>query len=115
MIKKVVKGKHAGEWKVRIQPIDKITGKRVSFPLQYTDSKKEAVKLERQLWTEYENGLNLSDGNAIFADEFQKYVNSRAKTISAVTLKAWQDSANDFKAYFKKAKINQITTCCRIN
>lgn len=110
MIKKVEKGKNAGKWKVRIQPIDKITGKRISFPLQYADSKKEAVKLERQLWAEYENGLNLSDGNAVFADEFQKYVNSRAKTISAVTLKAWQDSANDFKAYFKNSKINQITT-----
>ena len=110
MIKKVEKGKNAGKWKVRIQPVDKITGKRISFPLQYADSKKEAVKLERQLWAEYENGLNLSDGNAIFADEFQKYVKSRAKTISAVTLKAWQDSANDFKTYFKNSKINQITT-----
>lgn len=110
MIKKVNKGKNAGKWKVRIQPVDKITGKRISFPLQYADSKKEAVKLERQLWAEYENGLNLSDGNAVFADEFQKYVNNRAKTISAVTLKAWQDSANDFKAYFKNSKINQITT-----
>lgn len=110
MIKKVEKGKNAGKWKVRIQPVDKITGKRISFPLQYADSKKEAVKLERQLWAEYENGLNLSDGNAIFADEFQKYVNSRAKTISAVTLKAWQDSANDFRSYFKNSKINQITT-----
>ena len=86
MIKKVMKGKQAGKWRVRIQPVDKVTGKRISFPLQYANSKKEAVKLERQLWAEYESGLNLSDGNAVFAEEFQKYVNRRAKTISPVTL-----------------------------
>lgn len=110
MITKVKNGKHVGKWKVRIQPVDKITGKRISFPVKYADSKKEAVKLERKLWAEYEDGFNLSDGNAIFADAFQKYVNRRAKTISPVTLKAWQESANDFKAYFKQAKISNITT-----
>lgn len=110
MIRKVKNGKHVGKWKVRIQPVDKITGKRISFPVKYADSKKEAVKLERKLWAEYEDGLNLSAGNAIFADAFQKYVNRRTKTISPVTLKAWQESANDFKAYFKQAKINKITT-----
>lgn len=110
MITKVKNGKHVGKWKVRIQPVDKVTGKRISFPVKYADSKKEAVKLERKLWAEYEDGFNLSDGNAVFADAFQKYVNRRAKTISPVTLKAWQESANDFKAYFKQAKINKITT-----
>ena len=110
MITKVKNGKHVGKWKVRIQPVDKVTGKRISFPVKYANSKKEAVKLERKLWAEYEDGFNLSDGNAVFADAFQKYVNRRAKTISPVTLKAWQESANDFKAYFKQAKISKITT-----
>ena len=110
MITKFKNGKNVGKWKVRIQPVDKVTGKRISFPVKYADSKKEAVKLERKLWAEYEDGFNLSDGNAVFADAFQKYVNRRAKTISPVTLKAWQESANDFKAYFKQAKINKITT-----
>ena len=49
MIKKIQKGKYAGQWQVRIQPIDKQTGKRISWPVQYADTKKEAVKLERQL------------------------------------------------------------------
>ena len=38
MIKKVGKGKYAGKWKVRIQQVDKVTGKRLSFPVKYADS-----------------------------------------------------------------------------
>ena len=37
MIKKVEKGKYAGKWKVRIQQVDKVTGKRLSFPVKYAD------------------------------------------------------------------------------
>ncbi len=110
MIKKVIKGKHVGQWKVRIQPVDKATGKRISFPVQYANSKKEAVKLERNLWAEYEDGLNFSDGKVSFAKAFQKYVDRRANTISPVTLKSWQESANDFNAYFKNTPINKVTT-----
>lgn len=67
------------------------------------------------MWAEYEDGLNLSDGNAIFVDEFQRYVNQRAKTISPVTLKSWQESASNFKSYFGNAKINKITTSLVLN
>lgn len=110
MIKKVNNGTHAGQWQVRIQPVDKITGKRISIPVVYAESKRDANKLEKQMWNEYKAGLNLGDGNAEFAESFQKYVDQRANSISKVTLKAWQESANSFKEYFKKAKINQITT-----
>ncbi|KWU04813.1 tyrosine-type recombinase/integrase [Lactobacillus crispatus] len=110
MIKKVIKGKHVGQWKVRIQPVDKATGKRISFPVQYANSKKEAIKLERNLWAEYEDGLNFSDGKVSFAKAFQKYVDRRANTISPVTLKSWQESANDFNTYFGNTQINKVTT-----
>ena len=110
MIKKVIKGKHVGQWQVRIQPVDKATGKRISFPVQYANSKKEAIKLERNLWAEYEDGLNFSDGKVSFAKAFQKYVDRRANTISPVTLKSWQESANDFNTYFGNTQINKVTT-----
>ena len=95
---------------VRIQPRDQITGKRINFPIKYAKTKADAAKLESQMWNEYKAGLNLGNGKAIFADEFQKYVDQRANSISPVTLKAWQDSANSFKSYFGNAKINGITT-----
>ncbi|TVU93494.1 tyrosine-type recombinase/integrase [Lactobacillus gasseri] len=110
MIKKIDKGKHKGEYQVRIQPRDKVTGKQISWPVQYANTKQNAIKLERKMWADFEDGLNFGDANSIFADEFQKYVDDRAKAISPVTLKSWQQSANSFKEYFGNAKIRQITT-----
>ena len=110
MIKKINSGKHAGKWLVRIQPREKNTGKRIAWPAQYVDSKRQAVLTENQMWADYEGGVDINIGKAVFADEFQKYVDKRSKTISPVTLKTWQDSANAFKKYFGKTKINQVTT-----
>ena len=47
MIRKIEKGKYKNKWQIRIQPIDKVTGKRISCPVEYTDTKKEAISLER--------------------------------------------------------------------
>lgn len=110
MIKKVLKGKHKNSYLVRIQPRDRVTGKRVSFPVKYAATKKQAVALEKSMWSEYKQGLNLANGKAVFAEAFQRYVNQRAARLSPVTLRAWQGSANSFKAFFKKSKIEQITT-----
>lgn len=106
MIKQIEKQK----FYVRIQPRDAVTGKRINWPSEYATSKTEAKKLEKKMWQEYKSGLNLGDGNTPFAEAFQKYVNQRANSISPVTLKSWQDSADSFSKYFKKAKVSQITT-----
>ena len=110
MIKKVTKGKYKDKYQVRIQPTDNITGKRISWTVQYAGTEKEAKKIERQMWAEYESGLNPSDGKVVFANDFQRYVNQRAKSLSPVTLKAWQETANSVKDYFGKAIISKITT-----
>lgn len=110
MIKKITTGKHKGEWLIRIQPRDKATGKRKVLPRRYADNKRKAVLIENQMWLDFENGVDVNLGKAVFADEFQKYVNNRSKSISPVTLKTWQDSANAFKEYFGNAKINQVST-----
>ncbi len=110
MIKKVEKGKYKNKWQVRIQPIDKVTGKRVSCPVEYTDTKKEAISLERKMWLKFENLAQPTKGNDVFSDAFLKYIGDRKKTISPVTLKAWNDSAKSFKKYFKDIKIKDVST-----
>lgn len=110
MIKKLTSGRNANKYLVRIQPTDQVTGKRICWPIKYTITRKEAIKAERQMWAEYESGLNPSDGKVVFASDFQRYVDQRAKSISIVTLKAWQETAKSVKDYFEKAKIDQIST-----
>lgn len=109
-ISKIRRGSHKGEFRIRIQPVDPTTGKRVPIPIEFADSKNEAKQKEQAMWDDYRANLHLGASDAVFADSFQSYVNKRAETISPVTLKAWQDSANAFRAYFGKAKVKDITT-----
>ncbi|CAM3163269.1 Site-specific recombinase XerD [Lactobacillus bombicola] len=110
LFKKLKVGKHANEYLVRIQPTDKVTGKRINWPVKYADNRKNAIKLERQMWAEYESGLNPNDGKVVFADDFKRYVKLRSKSISKVTLKSWQETARSVNSYFGKARIDQIST-----
>ena len=109
MIKKVDKDADK-VYLIRVQPRDPITGKRVNLPIEYAKTKSEASKIEKKIWAEYKSGLNLGDGNTVFSNAFQKYVDQRANSISPVTIKAWQNSAKSFTNYFGKAKIKNITT-----
>ena len=108
MIKKKTTGNRAGQWQVRIQPINPVTKKRESWPVEYAKTKSEAVSLERKMWADYENGINLGDGNSIFVEELEKYVNNRRDMISPVTQKDWDYTVKICKEYFRKAKIRDI-------
>lgn len=109
MIKKMTTGKHKGKYQVRIQPINKITGKRESWPVDYASNRSTAKALERKMWADYEEGMQLADGNAVFAGEFRKYVNRKKNTISPVTYRDWNNSANEFEKYFKNIKIKDVS------
>ena len=109
MIKKMTTGKHKGKYQVRIQPINKITGKRESWPVDYASNRSTAKALERKMWADYEEGMQLVDGNAVFAGEFRKYVNRKKNTISPVTYRDWNNSANEFEKYFKNIKIKDVS------
>lgn len=110
MIKKQLTGKHKGMWLVRIQPVDKITGKRISWPVQYAKTKREAQGLEQKLWLEFENGVDFSDANEIFADSFRRYVENRYQSgiWSKVTYRDWQYSGKVFAEYFGSLKVKEI-------
>lgn len=109
MIKKMTTGRHKGEYQVRIQPINKITGKRENWPVDYASNRSTAKALERQMWADYEEGMQLADGNAVFAEEFRKYINRKENTISPVTYRDWNNSANEFEKYFKNTKIKDVS------
>lgn len=108
MITKKTKGKYKGKWQVRIQPLNPVTKKRESWPVQYAATKAKAVAIERRMWADYENGLNLGDGNSIFAEEIAKYVDTRKNVVSEVTQKDWDYTVKICKQYFNKAKIRDI-------
>ncbi|MQB94031.1 site-specific integrase [Lactobacillus reuteri] len=108
MIKKIRTGKHAGEYQVLIQPINKVTGKRENWPVEYAKTNRAAKSLERKMWADFEAGYNFGDSNAVFVDELKKYVASRKKMLSAATQKDWDYTASICEQYFNKAKIRDI-------
>ena len=100
MIKKIRTGKHAGEYQVRIQPINKVTGKRENWPEEYAKTNRAANSLERKMGADFEAGYNFGDSNAVFVDELKKYVASRKKMLSAATHKDWDYTASIGEQYF---------------
>lgn len=111
MIKLVKIGKHKGQYQIRIQPVDPVSGKRVSWPVQYADTKRKAKQIEGKLWSRLDEGEDLSHANDIFADAFDEYIERRnnMNVWSPVTYKDWRYSAKVFHEFFNKMKIKQIT------
>ena len=46
-ILKIRKGQYEGKYRIRIQPVDPVTGKRVAIPVEYADTRKEAKEKEK--------------------------------------------------------------------
>ena len=73
-IVKVKEGKFKNKYKVRIQPKDKITGKRVNIPVEYADSLNEAKRIERSLWHKYESGYDYGTAEELFPVCFERII-----------------------------------------
>lgn len=72
--------------------------------------KKEAEKLERQMWLDFDNGMKPIEANSLFSVAFDSYVEEKKDTISPVTLKAWNDTAKAIEKYFDNVKLKDFTT-----
>lgn len=109
-IKKVTTGVHKGQWQVRIQPVDKVTGKRVNFKAQFCDSKTKARKIEAEMWEKFENGFNYQKANNKFSDVFSSYVKKHISDgyWSTNTQRAWKYSEQVFKMYFPKTTLQNM-------
>lgn len=109
-LRKITTGKHKGEWQVRIQPINKITKKRINVTPQYASTKREATKIEHKLWDEYNSGFDFEISKHEFTEEFDHYVNKQIRDgyWSENTIKAWNYSNRIFKQYFENVKISEM-------
>lgn len=106
----MLKGRRKGEWQVRIQPVDRDTGKRISWPVGYAATWQKAKSLERAMWRKYEKGLRPKKASDDFCEAFRKFVKAKEGTISPVTFHSWESSLRVFQKYFAGLKIKDITT-----
>ena len=111
-IKKIESGKHKNEYRIRIQPKDKITGKVVKIPVEYARSLKKAQEIERSLWHKYESGYDYATAEELFPVCFERFIEEEyAKgRWEKKTYKDWEYSSRIFKQYFSHIKMKDMTT-----
>mgnify|MGYP006266000011 FL=1 len=112
-ISKVNNGVHKGQYKVRIQPRDEITHKRISIPVEYAQTKKEATKIENQMWLKIQNGYNFSVADEYCSKCFKKYISEQFAQgrWSKKTYQSWQFTScvlNEYLSDMKMKDVNQV-------
>lgn len=106
------KGRHAGMWKVRVQPRDK-NGARISVPTQYVEgTKKDAEKLERKLLVEAEEAVydNYDAKKASLSESLERYIKNESELgrWEYATKKDWNYTLKLVKKYFGQTKLRDI-------
>lgn len=111
-IKKLKKGTHSGQYQVRIQPRDKISGKRLNIPSEYAKTLTEAKKIERSMWHKYESGYDYGTAEELFPVCFDNFIKAEyAKgRWEKKTYKDWEYSSRTFRQYFSHVKIKDMNT-----
>ena len=107
-------GKKKGHYRVRIQPVDKTTGKTIKIPSVITNgtTRSEAVNLETKLWAKFHDEVKIENQmlDQPLAEVFQKYVdechdNDRWEDS---TYYDWQYTAKLIKKFFGRQKIKDV-------
>lgn len=106
------KGRHAGMWKVRVQPRDE-NGNRISVPAQYLKgTRKEAEKLERKLLVEAEESVydDYDAKKASLSEALERYIKNESELgrWEFATKKDWNYTLRLVKKYFGKKKLKDI-------
>lgn len=107
-------GKNKGHYRVRIQPVNHLTGKKVSIPSQVTKTcdHHDAELLENKMWMAYRGQKDLREHklDQPVATEFHNYVNECRKLgkWSSSTAYDWQYTAKLVKHYFGREKIKDV-------
>lgn len=107
-------GKKRGHYRVRIQPIDKVTGKPIKIPSVVTKGtdRQEAVKLENQLWVKFRGEVAIENQklDQSLADAFQQYVDACHDNDKweDSTYYDWQYTAKLIKKFFGRQKVKDV-------
>lgn len=111
-VKKMTSGRHKGEYQVRVQPWDKITGKRISLPIRYVLTKKEAKQLEQEMWARCKDKGASYTANMLFPDCFQEYIDGEFEQgrWTKSTFCSWQYSSQLIHEYFTRVKMKDVTS-----
>lgn len=109
-ISRVTSGKHRGEFRVRIQPVDKLTGKQVCIPIQYVKSQREAKKAEQAMWARFRNGYTYNPSVDSLYDCFKEFVDSEYKQgrWTERTYHNWQYSVKMVKEFLGNVKLRDV-------
>lgn len=106
-IKKVTnkKSPYYGKWYVRVQPV--VNGKRVTIPVHYANTKRQAEVLELKLVDNAKHGFDYEGANQPLADAFSTWID-RQKELdrwSPVTERTWRYTEKVVHQYSHGLKI----------
>lgn len=110
-IKKITnkRSPYYGKWYVRVQPV--VNGNRVTVPVQYAKTKRQAELIELKLIDNAQKGFNYSGGNQLLSDAFSAWVN-RQKELdrwSPVTERTWRYTEKVVRQYSHGLKVKDCT------
>lgn len=110
----ITSGKNKGHFRVRIQPVDKITGKTIKIPSVVTETtnRDEAEELEKKLWSKYHGQVKAVNRKLEqpFALAFQQYVDQCHDNDKweDSTYYDWKYTAKLIKQFFGRQKIVDV-------
>lgn len=110
-ITRVTTGRYKGQYQIRVQPLDKRTNKRVSLPVCYAATKREAKIRESELWAQYRQNQDGEVGNQRLTECFQHYIErefAQGRWVGE-TYRSWQATSTALTRYLPRIKMRQVT------
>lgn len=111
-ISKINSGKNKGRYRVRYQPQDPVTGKKISIPSVVCDTRKEAREAEKRMVAEYLEGKykHWDLLSQTFSGALEDYIREENKLgrWEEPTLKDWSYTLRLVKEYFRKTRLVDI-------
>ena len=110
-ISKIIKKNniHFGEYRVRVQPM--INGRRITIPVRYAKTKRQAELLQLKLVEEAKHGWDYEGAEMLLQDAFASWIDTQVKLDrwSPITERSWRFTLKMVKQYCPRVKIKDCT------